>query len=171
VKVIYCYCETNPHSEFAIRKFAPRAEWINTSGSIYDYNYAIQDHWTGKEDLVVIEGDKEITHEVLPSFTKCKKPWCSFSSYIFPKSMGIETFIGLGCTRYSAKLQQMVDTSEFLCDDDPIWSVCPHCQGKGCWRYLDSRMAKAIRNHEIDVHVHGHVKHYHDYGILGQLCE
>lgn len=171
MRVIYCYIEQEVHSLWALRKYAPKAELVDTSGSIWAYNEAIEKYWNGKEDLVVIEQDKEITHQVLPSFAKCKKPWCSYSSYIYPKAMNVEVAFGLGCVRYSASLQQMVDTSEFICKDDPVWKQCQLCDGKGCWKYLDARIAGAIRKYDVDVHCHGHVKHYHDYGVLGKLCE
>jgi hypothetical protein len=171
MQVLYCYVEKEVHSLFALRKHAPRAKLIDTSGSIYDYNDTIASYWTGKEDLVVIEGDKEITHKVLPSFAKCKKPWCTYSAFAWPGPMKVDLDFGLSCAKFSAELQRLISPSEFLCADDPVWSKCTLCQGKGCWKYLDARIAKAIRIRGVDVHCHGHIRHFHDYGILGKLCE
>jgi hypothetical protein len=171
MRVIYCYVKAEPHSEFALRKHAPRAKMVDTSGSIYAYNDAIASYWNGKEDLVVVEQDKEITGKTLPSFAKCKKPWCTYSAYAWPSSMKVELDFGLSCAKFSAELQRIIDPKEFLYSDDPVWSKCELCNGAGCWKYLDARIAKAIRCHGIDLHCHGHIKHYHDYGILGKLCE
>ena len=171
MRIIAPYIKREPHSLWALNKHARKAIPIDTSGSIYAYNETIAEYWTGQEDLVVIEQDKVITHQVLPSFQKCKKPWCTYSAYIFPKPLSCEVDIGLSCARFTAELQRMINPSEFLCQDDPKWSKCELCAGKGCWRYLDARIARAIQNHGINVHCHGHIKHYHDYGILGKLCE
>ena len=171
MQVIYAYVTPEPHSEFALRKHAPRAKRIDTSGSIYSYNEAIASYWTGKEDLVVIEQDKEITYKTLPSFAKCKQPWCTYSAFIYPPSMKIEVDFGLSCAKFSAELQRMVDPSEFLYMDSLAWPKCGLCHGKGCWKYLDARIALAMSNHNVKLHCHGHIKHYHDYGILGKLCE
>jgi hypothetical protein len=175
VKVIFCYThQPEPKSAEAVTRYAPLAEWVDTSPSIYAYNEIIASLWTGTDDLVVIEGDKEITAEVLPSFEHCSELWCSFSYYVFPEAIEIEVSNGLGCTRYSARLQRIVDPAEFTVADNPMWELCRVCNGKGCWRYLDTRIAQAIRMHltptvDIDVCHHGRVNHHHDYS--GQMLE
>jgi hypothetical protein len=154
----------------ALEKFAPQVELIDTSNSIYDYNEAIASRWTGKEDLVVIEHDKEITADVIPSFSACSCYWCSYSYFIYPKIMEREVEIGLGCARYSAKLQKLIDPKEFLCEDPVIFGMsCEICGGKGCWKFLDARMANTIRGHGINVHCHGRINHHHDYGRFQDL--
>ncbi len=175
MRVIFCYThEPESRSAEAVTKYAPQAEWLDTSATIYTYNEVIASRWDCGEDLVVIEGDKEITSEVLPSFEHCPKLWCSFSAYVFPAAIEHEYYNGLGCTRYSERLQRIVDKSEFMVPDSPMWALCPVCGGKGCYRYLDSRIALAIRMHitptgDINVHRHGRVEHHHDYS--GQTIE
>lgn len=164
MKIIFCYSgEPDLESFRAITKFAPQAELVDTSGSIYDYNEAIASRWTGESDLVVIEGDKEITAEVIPSFNDCDEPWCTFKYKNLPGHLRMVVTIGLGCAKFSAELQREVGISEFICPDVP-WQPCRHCGNKGCWNQLDARMARAFGNHDIDFpHVHGHVKHHHVY--------
>lgn len=165
MRVIYCYTKVEDRSFAALKKFAPQAELVDTSGSIYDYNEAIASRWTGESDLVVIEGDKEITADVLPSFANCESYWCSYAYLIFPKIIEREVEIGLGCARFSAKLQRLINPNEFLCEDPTyiFGAACDICFGKGCWKFLDARIADAIRGHGINVCCHGRIDHFHGY--------
>jgi hypothetical protein len=167
VRVIYCYNDFEDNSFNALCDYAPNAELVYTGETIYSYNEAIASRWTGESDLVVIESDKEITAEVLPSFESCTSYWCSYSYFIYPKMMEREVEIGLGCTRYSAKLQKLIRVEEFICEDSGIFGAsCSLCGGKGCWKFLDSRIADAVRGHGINVHCHGRIKHHHNYDDL-----
>lgn len=170
MKIICCYRSMEERSAIALAKYAPETEMINTSSSIYDYPNAVAERWTGEEDLVVIEEDKEITAEVIPAFKGCNHLWCSFDYHIYPPEFRRYVKIGLGCARYSAEIQRMVDPSEFMDSrDDPGWGWCSQCKGAGCWMHLDARIARAIRSKKdefdwpIDVVVHGRVEHHHDY--------
>lgn len=163
MKVICCYRNMESRAAAALEKYAPMVEMVDTSASIYTYNEVIASHWTGKYDLIVIEEDKEITADVIPAFSNCNHLWCAFEYDIYPEPYCRTVSTGLGCTRYSAEIQRVVGISEFLCDDLPCWGMCGQCKGKGCWRYLDSRMAHAIRGHGVDVSVHGFIEHHHDY--------
>lgn len=148
----------------ALEKFAPQTEFIDVSSGIYEYGKAIANHWTGESDLITIEHDNEITADVISSFANCSCFWCSYSYYVFPKMVQQETAIGLGCTKFSARLQQLIDPSEFLCEDPVFcYPVCDLCFGKGCWNYLDSRIADAIHGHAVTVHCHGQINHHHRY--------
>lgn len=163
MRVICCYTKQEEYSAAALEKYAPEVELIDTSGSIYAYNEAIASRWDGSDGLVVIEGDKEISSDTLPSFAACPDLWCSYSYRVYAEPHSIEVAIGLGCVRYSAEVQRIAEVSEFLCEDDALWPMCHDCGGKGCWRHLDARIAKAIRAHGVDVHVHGQIQHHHDY--------
>lgn len=166
MNIIFCYVNVPVASAGdAIRKYAPNAEWIDTSGTIYDYNEAIASHWTGKDDLLVIEGDKEIHAEVIPSMGACNELWCAYSYYNYPEPYHKKEIYGLGCTKYSAELQRQISTSEFCCPD-PNWErVCMLCDGKGCWRFLDTRITIQILTKCISFapHIHGMINHHHDY--------
>ncbi len=165
MRVIYCYT-TKPENRSAesITKYAPLAEWHSTP-NIFDYPNIVASFWTGKEDLVLLEGDTEITAEVLPSFENCSNYWCSYSYMVNPPPNEYKWSAGTGCTLYSANAQQIVSVDE-IWGDDPAWNHCPYCDGSGCWNYIDSRIARALRSHGINVHVHGMVKHHHDYSGL-----
>jgi hypothetical protein len=160
MRVICCFSDdVHPKCAEAIGNFAPQTEYVKTEG-LYGYNEVIGSRWTGKSDLVVIEADKEITAEVIPSFGKCEHRWCVYSYMNLPAPFTKEVQIGLGCSRFSAEAQRIVSVDEFLCED-VFWQPCMFCDGKGCWNQLDSRMARALKNHGITQHVHGMVEHHH----------
>jgi hypothetical protein len=168
MQTIFAYNNVpNASAAEAIRKYSPDAEWIDTGKSIFDYNLAIASRWIGLEDLVVIEGDKEITAEVIPSFSDCNDPWCSYSYLVYPEPYQKSVRVGLGCTKYSADLQYKIPVDSFICND-PIgdkWVDCPDCNGTGCWRFLDTRISLAILQSCITFgpHVHGTINHHHEY--------
>jgi hypothetical protein len=163
MRVLYCYARYVPRAVEAVRMYAPDAEFIDTSGTIYDYNEAIASRWDSGGDLVVIEDDKVITADVLPSFAACTEPWCVFRYPTYPEPYTRMIDIGLGCTRYSAEVQTWFGPERFLVPDDPAWGLCPNCGGKGCWRYLDSRIDRNLWDRGLRSHVHGDVEHLHDY--------
>lgn len=163
MRIICCYASApHPKTEEAIKKFAPDTEFVKVEG-LFGYPEAIENRWTGESDLVVIESDKEITADVIPSFLACDEPWCTFKYKSFPQPYRREISTGLGCVKFSVEVQREVDTSEFICEDVP-WQPCRLCEGKGCWRQLDARITMALENHCFDYpHVHGHIRHHHVY--------
>lgn len=164
MRVICCYTsEIHPKALGALARYAPEAEIVETKG-LFGYNDAIASRWDGSSDLVVVEGDKEITAEVLPSFARCDHPWCVYSYGVYPEPYRREIDFGLGCAKFSAEVQQIVKPSEFLTrDPECLPYPCPDCGGEGCWRYLDSRIMFAMLFRGIESHVHGQVEHHHDY--------
>lgn len=165
MRVICCYSsEPHPKNVEAIEKYAPQTEFVETPG-LFGYNKAIALRWDGSSDLVVIEGDKEINADVIPSFASCDEPWCSFEYFNYPEPWSRTVQIGLGCAKFSAACQMQVPIDAFLCPDPPVAWPCPDCDGAGCWRYLDTRIAIAILSRCISFypHVHGRVNHHHTY--------
>ena len=164
MKIICCYSkEPHPKTLEAIALFAPQTEFVKTEG-LFGYGEAIASRWQ-IDDLAVIEGDKEINAEVIPSFTECNEPWCTFSCQTLPEPYTKVTVNGLGCARFTIELQTITSPSEFICRD-PDWLPCRHCNSQGCWNQLDIRMAMAFDRHGIhSPHVHGQVKHHHEYGL------
>jgi hypothetical protein len=163
MRIIFCYSSSPElRSAAAIRRYAPKAEWVKTEG-LFGYGEAIASRWTGESDLVVIEGDKEINADVIPSFEDCNEPWCTYGCKTFPPPFRVQIDYGLSCAKFSADLQKQVDPSEFICEDVP-WQPCRYCGNKGCWNQLDVRMGRAFESHDVDYpHVHGHIKHHHVY--------
>src|SRR5271166_392986 len=85
MRVVCCYCNIKPQTAKALKLYAPECEYVDTSATIWDYGKAIASRWTGEDDLVIIEDDKEITAEVLPSFQSCGCLWCSYRYLIYPE--------------------------------------------------------------------------------------
>lgn len=165
MRIIFCYTgKPNPIAAKAVRQFAPEAEFVETKG-LFGYNRAIASRWTGKDDLIVIEGDKEITADTIPSFEICDEPWCTYECAVFPEPYTRITTIGLGCTKFSAACQDQISVDDFCRPDYPMRIECPDCFGVGCWRYLDTRIATAILSKCVafSPHVHGRIAHHHEY--------
>ena len=165
MKILFCYSgEPNPIAAKAVRKYAPTAVFSKCEG-LFGYNEIIASNWKGEEDLLVIEGDKEIHAEVVPSMEACGKDWCIYEYWNFPEPYQRNIIYGLGCTKYSARTQQLISADEFLCPDPPWMWVCPTCNGLGCWRNLDVRIAIQVLNKCISFapHSHGRINHLHEY--------
>ena len=113
MKILFCYSNVpDARAEAAIRKYAPDAEFVETPG-LFGYNEALAERW-GQDDLIVIEGDKEITAEVIPSFAACPEPWCVYEYFTFPEPYRAKVQVGLGCARFSLECQQQIPTKCFL---------------------------------------------------------
>ena len=163
MRVICCYSSSvKPQTEQALSLYAPDTEYVETKG-LFGYGEAIRDRWTGESDLVVIEADKEINAETLPSFEACNKLWCTTKCKTMPEPHTRTTINSLACAKFSAEIQRIVKPSEFICRD-PFWAPCRRCESQGCWNQLDTRIAIAITPHANGMpHVHGEVKHHHVY--------
>jgi hypothetical protein len=164
MRTIFCYVnKPHPLVAKAVEEFAPDAEWIKNNHH-RSYAVALTARWDTGEDIVIIEGDKEITPEVIPSFTSCTEPWCTFAYYNYPEPHQQLITVGLGCTKYTAELQSQIPTDEIYCKH-PATLPCPDCNGDGCWRYMDTRISFAILNRCIVFapHVHGRINHHHSY--------
>jgi hypothetical protein len=163
VLVLFCYTKRVPPAWDAAKEYAPDAEFIDTSDSIYAYPEAVAFHWNSGEDLVVIEDDKVITSGVLPSFASCDEPWCVYRYMTYPEPYTRWIDIGLGCTKFSAEAQSWFGPEDFLVPDHPDWGRCHDCDGKGCWRFLDSRIDVNFWKRDVRSHIHGDVEHPHPY--------
>jgi len=166
MRVICCYTgRIHPRAADALKRFAPDCEYVETRG-LYGYGEAIAERWTGESDLVIIEGDKVITEEVLPSFERCNRHWCTYQYDIFPPPCTRTAFNGLGCTKYSALVQQVITPEESVFAHDVNWEPCRQCDSRGCYRYIDSRINRALERHghSQQPHIHGEIEHVHEYG-------
>ncbi len=145
--ILCCYAELYVETERSVKAFAPDALFIYTGGDDYAYRDALQEYWPGDQDLIVIEQDIEITADVLPSFSKCRKPWCIYS-YQGPPHLGY-LHRCLGCTKFSPEMRKRFPFNKF---DLPSMK----------WNVVDMNIAGVI-GHTLDPHVHGSVNHYHSY--------
>lgn len=140
MKILCLYNQVHPLTRAAIARYAPQTEYIDTSGSDFAYWEAIRDHWTGEEDLMLIEHDVEIHAQVIPQFEACENIWCHFP---YPYRGGV-TSMATGCTRYRKELQQMVTPEEILAE--PSYRGIP-----GHWEYMDCTMANAFARKNVGV--------------------
>lgn len=168
MKVLCCYAgraNLHPRTARGLRLNCPPAwlEMIDTSGSPTDYWDALKEHWTGEDDLVVIEQDIEIHEEVLPSFIKCRQPWCSFAYFLRVGQMSCPLGESLGCTKFSAELQQMVPADLIIPDGRHPWFGLDITMNLAIRKRATSLVPPNIRREggELRAHVHGLVQHYH----------
>jgi hypothetical protein len=156
-EVLCCFADLHPETERSVKAFAPTAKMMDTSGSLYAYRDTLKEHWTGERDLIIVEQDIEITSEVIPAFRKCNKLWCTFS-YQGPSNLGY-LYRGLGCVKFSAKLQRKFPFEVFV-EYQMTWDVIDGYISRILW----------VAN-GISPHVHGHVQHHHDYEPANQCIE
>lgn len=163
MKIICCYSSSvHPKTRQALSLYAPETEYVETKG-LFGYGEVITERWNTGEDLVVVEADKEINAETLPSFAGCNKLWCTSKCTTNPAPYTRTTTTSLACTKFSALIQDVVKPADFL-GPDPFWAPCRHCDSKGCWRQLDTRLAIAIVPFANGLPcVHGWVEHHHEY--------
>lgn len=163
MRVICCYSTSvKPQTRAALDKYAPGTEYVETKG-LFGYGEAIRDRWTGEDDLVIVEGDKEIKADTLSSFEACDKLWCTTKHETLPAPWTRVVVNSLACAKFSATVQRLVAPSAFLCRD-PFWAPCRRCDSQGCWAQLDTRLAIAITPLANGLpHVHGWVNHHHTY--------
>lgn len=169
--IVCCYSTLKPETAASIEAYAPQIEFRKTEG-LYGYVEIMAELWNGQDDLVIIEGDKVITKDVIPDFENCPHLWCSNTYFDgAPQVIGLnikryEIETGLGCARFRAELQREIPASEFLHGDPKgLWVPCPLCNGEGCWNYLDMRMSIAFESHGLKVHPHAMIEHVHDYSV------
>lgn len=143
----YAYGCLRSETARALDRYAPDAERVDVSGDQANYWHEIRDRWNGTEDLVVIEQDNEITAETIPSFEACDQDWCTFA---YDGIYG-QLDHSLGCTKFSARLQRRFP-HETIAGDGLVWHL------------IDLRIGKLFHDlHKLECHVHGTVKHHHDY--------
>jgi hypothetical protein len=138
------------------------AELVDVSADDFAYWRAIEERWTGTEDLLIIEQDMIIHDEVVPQLLACPQQWCVFPYPIF--NSGQRLTQGLGCTRFGAALQRQIPAAEFERDGKLRNIIDPGLTGVP-WQFLDLVIAGRLRlGHGLKPHVHTpDVEHRHDY--------
>lgn len=118
------------------------------------YARALVEAWAWPGDLVVVEHDIVIGPGVIEGFTACDRPWCGH-----PYSIGAQSLVCLGCTRFTAELKAaypglMVAAAAVDTGGLPA----------GDWRRLDVRVADLLEAHGHTRHAHQPaVTHLHEY--------
>jgi hypothetical protein len=96
------------------------------------YWQEIGKRWDGSDDLLIIEHDTEIHDQVVPQFLECPEPWCVFAYEYGPKWPGHLIDNALGCTKFSAELQDTYPTDRIAAEVSamdgmppvPFWHSC-----------------------------------------------
>jgi hypothetical protein len=143
----------DPRVKTALEKYAPQAglevEWIDTAPDLQIYADEMEKRWNGTEDLIIVEQDKEIFPETLPSLMACSEPWCGFTFWISPVPHTTLVVGGFGAVKFSAEVQQWFPVSAFRGETQVGID-------RRFYDYL-------IENHRKGCHLHGHVLHHHVY--------
>lgn len=143
----------DPRTRESLERYAPQVgldvEWVRTQGDDGVYAAELEKRWTGEDDLILIEHDKEIFPDTLPSLLACPELWCGYTYWIAPEPHTALVVGGFGVTRFSAEVQRLVPVSAFAGDS---------------WLGIDRRFYDFLRTrHGEGCHLHGHVLHHHVY--------
>lgn len=147
------YNNLDPRTKASLEKYAPQVglnvEWVDTSATQQTYAEELEKRWTGEEDLILVEQDKELHAVCLPSLMSCGEHWCGFTSWIYPEPHTVLAIGSFGCTKFSREVQRILPVSEFAGE---------YQQG------IDRRFGDILRSRfGIGGCLHGHVVHHHVY--------
>lgn len=134
IRPLYFHYADHMPSYLAVTKYIPDAEHIDTSASSYAYWDELEKRWDGSSDLLTIEQHIVVHDQVLPQVEACGGDWC-----VFP--FGGQRH-GLGCTRFSARLQQAVPAAAIRAR---ARRQCPHC-GAPHFAFIDGPILDALRD-------------------------
>lgn len=151
-KLLVMFNNLDPRTAESVKRFAPEAglepEWIDTSASQQVYADELEKRWTGDEDIILIEHDKEIFGVTLPEMLACDAPWCTCPYWLFPEPHTTLCLGGFGCTKFSAEIQRRVPVSAFR---GPFWLG------------IDRRFNDYLLTLGIGACLHSMVTHHHVY--------
>lgn len=144
----------DPRVKAALEKYAPlsglEVEWIDTTDDLQIYADEMEKRWNGTEDLIIVEQDKEIFADTLPSLLSCHdEPWCGYTFWQNPEPHTALVLGGFGVTKFSAAVQRLVPVSAFRGETQVNID-------RRFYDYL-------VKNHGYGCHLHGHVVHHHVY--------
>jgi hypothetical protein len=118
IRPVFFYYTDHQEPYRAVTKLIPHAEHVDTGQSSYAYWDELEARWDGSSDLLLIEQHVVIHDQVLPQLEACPNDWCTFPQ----ASNGLAFW--LGCTRFSARLQQAAPAAEIR---KRARRKCPHC--------------------------------------------
>lgn len=151
-----------PEAMEAVRANVPGVELADVGGDDFAYWREIRARWDGTDGLLVVEHDMQPEPGMAESLEACPEPWCLYSYQAFGCKVLDRS---LGFTRFSAALQRAVS----LDLAEARWAHCGSCEGRGCWWHLDIVLAEALEEAGFTPHVHGEIRHLHDYGAPGTI--
>ena len=121
----------------------------------FAYGQMLQSLWNRHGDLIVVEQDVVPHDDAVTQFLGCQDPWCTCPY----KVNGVMYGRVLGCTKYSAKLQ----------DEHPnlMWQAASNLGGTlrlAHWRQLNEAIIRQLDLRHIPLHEHPMpAEHLHDY--------
>lgn len=143
----------DPRVKASLERWAPEAgleiEWVDTTDDLQIYADEMEKRWTGEEDLIIVEQDKEVHLNCFPSFLACPEPWCGFTFWQNPEPYTALVIGGFGVVKFSAEVQRWFPVSAFRGESQIGIDR----------RFYDYLM----ENHSKGCHLHGHVVHHHVY--------
>jgi hypothetical protein len=99
--VLVAYTNVKPSVKLAL----PDGEYVDVSGSDFDYWRVMSDYWEPTYDLRVCEQDVVWRPDVLEAFARCPEPWCVFAYDDYHSPEDAEAWANmLGCTRFRKEL-------------------------------------------------------------------
>lgn len=137
----------------SLEKYAPQAgleiEWINTQPDLQIYADELEKRWTGDEDIIIVEQDKEVHASCFPSMLACDQLWCGYTFWQNPDPHTVLVLGGFGVTKFSKEVQRLI----------PVAAFRGETQVGIDRRFYDI----LLREHGAVCHLHGHVVHHHVY--------
>lgn len=169
LRVYYFWTRYFQKSQEAVKRYAPGATWVRTGelgSQPQDYARKVRALW-GKTSMLFVEQDIVIRAGLVRSMRECGYDWC-VARYPVGSNGALLRF-GLGCTKFSRRLQEALDYERvFLHNTTPGNLGCPcgiECEVCPCYKHQDT-----ILRHEftrlgmMEPHLHEPpLKHLHDY--------
>jgi hypothetical protein len=135
VRVLCCWTRLHPATAAWLTSWPPvLLEFADVSGGPMVYWKELAARWDRGDDLLIVEHDVSGPPGHLAGMAACTGDWCA-SPY---DPLPVNAYGGLGCTRFSARLQASTDPALFrapwreLADAVTArlvsagWRVCPH---------------------------------------------
>jgi hypothetical protein len=152
-RLLCMYNDLDPRVAAALDKYAyPNGlvtEWIDTSESLQTYAEELGKRWNQGDDIILVEQDKELTEEMIPSLMACDELWCGYAIWFNPVPHTMLAMGAFGIVKFSQRVQELVAMSDF----------------EGQYQFqIDRRFYDhLIENHDAGCHIHGMAVHHHVY--------
>ncbi len=148
------YKDLDPRTRESLLRYAPAGldvDWVECpDAAMRRYEEELGKRWTGEDDLLLIEQDKEVFPRMLEHLIGCPQLWCGYTYWMLPEPDTCLALSGFGVTRFSADLQRLVPIEAIT---GPQRTVNIDCE----------LQAYALEHLGTKMHIHGHTVHHHVY--------
>jgi hypothetical protein len=130
------------------------------AGAPTAYSRLLVEAWEWPGDLVIVEQDIGLHAGVIEGFQACSQPWCGH-----PYSIGEQSLVCLGCTRFTASLKAalpslMAEAAAVGSEQDGGGVPA------GVWQRMDVRIGAILERHGHQRHPHQPAAiHFHEYAL------